>query len=248
MATHGGEDRDLAIDETKVKVALRKSARGRKPNPKYASFFDELHRKGLKDDLEKHAKVIETMLNKISRLDVIVNREDVQLGFDKMALEWQNFQRVYKEYATLSVDSKELHAIGIRRQQLQRKISDSRQIFISTLENPNSITLADDVHLQTEINDDKSDISLASSANTRRSSTSSKARSAARSAQIAKLKLQQAERKSELKQRQIKELVELEKTRVELESKRAQAELEEKLQDLRDEAECVQYKAGSISS
>ena len=116
MAAHGGEDLDLAIDETKVEVALRKSARGRKPNRKYASFFDELHRKGLKDDLEKHAKVIETMLNKISRLDVIVNREDVQLGFDKMALEWQNFQRVYKEYATLSVDPKELHVIGIRRQ------------------------------------------------------------------------------------------------------------------------------------
>ena len=116
IAAHGGDDRDLAIDETKVEVALRKSARGRKPNPKYASFFDELHRKGLKDDLEKHAKVIETMLNKISRLDVIVNREDVQLGFDKMALEWQNFQRVYKEYATLSVDPKELHVIGIRRQ------------------------------------------------------------------------------------------------------------------------------------
>lgn len=241
MAAHGGEDRDL--DETKVEVALRKSARERKPNPKYASFFDDLHRKGLKDDLEKHAKAIETMLNEISRLDVIVNRKGVQLRFDKMALEWQNFQRAYNEYATLSVDSKELSAIGIRRQQLQRKISDSRQIFISTLENPNSITIAEEVHSQSEINDNKSDISRASSANSRRSSTSSKARSAARSAQIAKLKLQQAERKSKLKQRQIKELVELEKTRVELESKRAQAELEEKLQDLRDEAECAQYEA-----
>ena len=91
MAAHGGEDRDL--DGTKVEVALRKSARERKPNPKYVSFFDDLHRKGLKDNLKKHAKAIETMLNRISRLDVIVNREDVQLGFDKMALEWQNFQR-----------------------------------------------------------------------------------------------------------------------------------------------------------
>ena len=202
-----------------------------------------MHRKGLKDDLGKRTKAIKTMLNQISRLDVIVNREDVQLGFDKMALEWQNFQRTYDEYISLSVDFKELHAIGIRRQQLQRKISDSRQIFISTLKNPNSIALADDARSQSEINDDKTDISRASSANSRRSSTSSKARSAARSAQIAKIKLQQAERKSESKQRQIKELVELEKTRVELESKRSQAELEEKLQDLRDEAECAQYEA-----
>ena len=105
MAAHGGEDRNL--DETKVEVALRKSARERKPIPQYASFFDDFHQKGLKDDLEKHAKAIETMVHKISRLDVIVNREDVQLGFDKMALEWQNFQRAYNEYASLSVDSKE---------------------------------------------------------------------------------------------------------------------------------------------
>ena len=38
MATQGGEDRDL--DETKVEVALRTSARERKSNPKYASFFN----------------------------------------------------------------------------------------------------------------------------------------------------------------------------------------------------------------
>ena len=101
-------------------------------------------------------------LNRISRLDVIVNREDVQLGFDKMALEWQNFQRAYNEYAMLSVDSKELHAVGIQRQQLQRKISNCRQIFISTLENPNSTTLAHNVHLRSEINNDKSDISILS--------------------------------------------------------------------------------------
>ena len=49
--------------------------------------------------------------------------------------------------------------------------------------------------------------------------------------------------KSELKQRQIKELAKLEKTRGELGSKRSQAELEEKLQDLGNEAECMQYKA-----
>ena len=54
------------------------------------------------------------MLNQISRLDVIVNRQDVQLGFNKIALKWQNFQRAYDEYITLSVDSKELHAIGIQ--------------------------------------------------------------------------------------------------------------------------------------
>ena len=36
IAAHGREDRDL--DETKVEVALRKSARGRKPNSKYAKY------------------------------------------------------------------------------------------------------------------------------------------------------------------------------------------------------------------
>ncbi|KAL9977579.1 hypothetical protein ACROYT_G014998 [Oculina patagonica] len=235
-----GEDRDLD-QAAKTEVELRKSARERKPNPKYASFFDDIRSKKLKTDLEKHAKSIETMLIKISGFDVVVNRDDIQLEFDNMAVEWQNFQRVYNEYATLSTDSKELHTIGIRRQQLQRKISDSRQIFMSTLGDVNSVI--DDMPTKSEVNDDKSDISCTSSANSRRSSTSSKARAAARSAQIAKLKLHQAERKSKLRQKQIKELAELEKTRVELESKRAEAELEEKLQDLSNEVECAQYEA-----
>ena len=181
------------------------------------------------------------MLIKISGLNVVINRDDVQLEFDNMAVEWQNFQRVYIEYATLSTDSKELHTIGIRRQQLQRKISDSRQIFMSTLGDVNSVI--DDMPAKSEINDDKSDISCTSSANSKRSSTSSKACAAARFAQNAKLKLHQAERKSKLRQKQIKELAELEKTRVELESKRAEAELEEKLQNLRDEVECGQNEA-----
>lgn len=66
---------------------------------------------GLKDDLEKHAKATKMILNQISRLNIIVNCKDVQLGFDKRAIEWQNFQRAYAEYIMLSEDSKELHTI-----------------------------------------------------------------------------------------------------------------------------------------
>ena len=85
----------------------------RKPNPKYASFSDHVRSKKLRTDLEKHVKSIEMMLNKISGFDVVINCDDIQLEFDNMAVEWQNFQRVYDEYATLSTNSKELHTIGI---------------------------------------------------------------------------------------------------------------------------------------
>ncbi|KAJ7363206.1 hypothetical protein OS493_011487 [Desmophyllum pertusum] len=170
----------------------------------------------LKNELQKCMQIIETTLNKISGLDVVINPADVQPA---------------------------IHRDGKR--DLQRKITDYRQIFINTLKENVTPTVPVAERRHSEIEEAKS---VTSSTNSKRSSTSSKARTAAWSAEIARLKLQQAMRKSQLKERQIQEQAQYEMTRVELETKKAETQLEEHLQDLRDEVECAQYKAELLAA
>ena len=221
------------------KPTLRKSSRGKKPNPKCADYFDEIHRKRVKDDFDKSAKKIDILLVRITSLNVTSNRAEVQLEFNNMAVEWQNFERARKEYIAAVDYTSELQDVTVRRQELLRKICVSRKIFMSTLDAGKPETLTRDSQ-QSKIDDHLSDICLTNSASSGRSSTSCKARLAARSARIAKLRLEQAAKRSKLKQKQNKELAELGKARVKLESRRAEAELEERLQDLKDAAECAQ--------
>lgn len=56
---------------------MRKSARERKLNLKYVSFFNDIRSKKLKIDLEKYVKFIETMFIKIFGFDVVINRDDI---------------------------------------------------------------------------------------------------------------------------------------------------------------------------
>jgi hypothetical protein len=227
----------------------RKSNRKTKPNPVHADYFKDLRRERLKNDLKKSAAVVEGILENIQGCDVMTNPVEVQLQFDRLELEWQTYQMIYGELATIITDTTELQVIGSRRQELHRRIGDQRQKLINTIHESADTFLGDgllpvipNVHAKPKGSRSSAASSIKSSAS-KLSSTSSKARATARSAELAKLKLQQAVRKSELKQRQIKEQAKLEKTRVELEAKKAETELQEHLQDLKDEVECAQYEA-----
>lgn len=232
-------------------AGTRKSTRERKTKPEYAGFFEDIQSKAVKKELDKCTRAIETILGRISSLDLAHNSVAVQLEFERLALEWQKFEQLYDDYATTITESTHLENIGIKRRNLQRNIADYREIFVDTLKETReeSVTHLRDSNAAHQhhpvIEDAKSVVSRISS---NRSSTSSKARAAARSAELAKLKLQQAVKKSQLRQRQIQDQAQLERTRVELEARRAEAQLEEQLQDLRDEAECAQYEAELLAA
>ena len=62
----------------------------------------------LKNELQKCMQIIETTLNKISGLDVVINPADVQLEFERLTLEWRNFEQLYKDYAAIVTESTDL--------------------------------------------------------------------------------------------------------------------------------------------
>jgi len=246
MAAKEIQELDIGVpnSEEHNEDKIRKSDRERKIVQEYAGYFDDLHLGRLKSDLTKIDKEIETIIYSLSGLDVKQNPTEVQTEFDKLDRKWLTYQETYSEYTEQITNTTEVEQVGIRKQEINRKINDCRSSIIGILREPSNKNTCVDVD---DANSVISRVSSRSTSSSKRSSVSSKARAAARNAELAKLKLGQALKRTEQKQKRLREQAQIEKTRVELDIKIAETQLEEHLQDLRDQVECARYKAELLS-
>ncbi|KAK3745183.1 hypothetical protein QZH41_000205 [Actinostola sp. cb2023] len=140
MAAKEIQELDIGVSDSEEhnEDKIRKSDRERKIVQEYAGYFDDLHLGRLKSDLAKIDKEIEAIIYSLSGLDVKQNPAEVQTEFDKLDRKWLTYQEAYSEYTEQITNTTELEQIGIRKQEIDRKINDCRSSIIGILREPSN--------------------------------------------------------------------------------------------------------------